>query len=365
MTTPCDRARIPRLAGLLAVLAACALAAFALAALASGPTTLPAARAAQPTGGFSVVRVDDGRSLRELQEEASRVRESMERLKTEMARVSDEYASTRAELDRIGGELVETRVELARTQSLLDTQTMIVSAHMTALYKSGDETWLDILARAGSFSQLESDVRLLHRVMDEDQEAGRELFRLTQSAEELEAGLAERRERTLVLETEIDAQRAVMADALAERRALLEGLTARIEELLVGQLPAGLKKAPKGGYNQLTWAKALLKSLGAPVTTPSLAALVAWEMAEGGHWNNSAHYNPLNTTWKMPGATSMNSVGVKAYVSWEQGFKATLRTLHNGFYGGILAALRAGDDAQAVADAVAASPWGTHSFTVR
>jgi len=360
MSSPRDRARLPRLAGVLAVLAAALLA-----VLAPGPVTPPAARAAQATGGFSVVRVDDGRSLGELQEEARRVRESMARLKAEMAAVSEDYDRTRAELDRVGSELVETRVELARTQSLLDTQTMIVSAHMTALYKTGDETWLDILARAGSFSELESDVRLLRRVMDEDQLAQLELARLTRSAEELEAGLAERRERTLVLETEIDEQRAVMADALTERRVLLEGLTARIEELLVGQLPAGLKKAPKGGYNQLTWAKALLKGLGAPVTTPNLAALVAWEMAEGGHWNNSAHYNPLNTTWKMPGATSMNSVGVKAYVSWEQGFKATLNTLHNGFYGGILAALRAGDDAQAVADAVAASPWGTHSFTVR
>jgi hypothetical protein len=66
----------------------------------------------------------------------------------------------------------------------------------------------------------------------------------------------------------------------------------------------------------------------------------------------------------MPGSTSMNSVGVKAYASWAQGFEATLKTLHNGYYGGILAALRRGDDAQDVADAVASSPWGTNSFDV-
>ncbi len=352
--------RASRLAAALA-----ALATIALAAVASGHVVTPAARAARPTGVFSVVQVDDGTSLQELQDEARRVRESMERLKAEMAEVSDDHARTLAELDRIGRELVETRVELARTQSLLDRQTALVTDHMTAMYKTGDETWLDILAQAASFSEIESNVRLLRRVMDEDYKAQVELARLTEAAGELEAGLAERRDRTLVLETEVEGQRAVMADALAERRTLLEGLTSRIEELLVGQLPAGLKKAPKGGHNQLTWAKALLKGLGAPVTTQNLAAIVAWEMAEGGHWNNSAHYNPLNTTWTMPGATSMNSVGVKAYASWAQGFKATLNTLHNGLYGGILAALRAGDDAQAVADAVAASPWGTHSFAVR
>ena len=100
------------------------------------------------------------------------------------------------------------------------------------------------------------------------------------------------------------------------------------------------------------------------MTADNVAAVTAWEMAEGGHWNNSAHYNPLNTTQSAPGATSMNYVGVKAYVSWEQGFTATLQTLRNGRYGAILAALARGDDAQAVVDAVAASPWGTHHFSV-
>ena len=35
-----------------------------------------------------------------------------------------------------------------------------------------------------------------------------------------------------------------------------------------------------------------------------------------------------------------------------------------GYYDGIIAALRRGDDAQAVADAVGDSPWGTNSFNV-
>jgi hypothetical protein len=57
-------------------------------------------------------------------------------------------------------------------------------------------------------------------------------------------------------------------------------------------------------------------------------------------------------------------VGVKAYTSWAQGLRATVITLGNGLYGGILAALRSGNDANAVAGAVAASPWGTGSFSV-
>jgi len=355
-----DTQLVPRLAGFLAVL--CLL---VLGVAATAPAEPTGARTNEDAAVFSVVEKDDGRSLGELQQEAKRVRGAMARLREEVDDVAVAYAATRAELDDLGRGLVETRLELARTQSLLDVQTATVAAHMSAMYKSGDATWLDVLARAGSFADLGSDVRLLRRVLDQDRAAQLELVRLTGAAGDLEAGLAERRQRTLVLESRLEEQRATLKDALAERRALLEGLTARIEELLVGRIPKGLAKAPKGGYNQLTWAKALLKALGAPLSTPNLAAVVAWEMAEGGHWNNSAHYNPLNTTWTMPGSTSMNSVGVKAYVSWEQGFAATLKTLHNGYYDGILRALRRGDDAQAVADAVAASPWGTHAFAVR
>ena len=101
-----------------------------------------------------------------------------------------------------------------------------------------------------------------------------------------------------------------------------------------------------------------------PITSANVRAIVSWEMAEGGHWYNGARYNPLDTTMPEPGATSMNWVGVKAYMSWAQGFTATVATLFNGNYAGIIAALRRGNDAQAVADAVAASPWGTQPFTV-
>jgi len=73
----------------------------------------------------------------------------------------------------------------------------------------------------------------------------------------------------------------------------------------------------------------------------------------------------LNTTQSMRGATIFNSVGVKAYKSWLQGLEASVITINNGLYGGILAALRTGNDGQAVAAAVAASPWGTGLFDVK
>ena len=117
-----------------------------------------------------------------------------------------------------------------------------------------------------------------------------------------------------------------------------------------------------------TWSEQLIGYLdrlygaGIPLTSSNEQAIVAWENAEGGHWHNTATYNPLNTTQPMPGSTPMNSVGVQAYGSWDQGLQATAKTLENGQYGGILQQLKQGNSATAVDQAVVASPWGTKNI---
>lgn len=113
----------------------------------------------------------------------------------------------------------------------------------------------------------------------------------------------------------------------------------------------------------VSFAEALLNALGYPETPQNVQALTAWQRAEGGNWQNTARYNPFNTTLDEPGATPINSVGVKAYTSWQQGLTATLDTLSGSAYGGIRQALAAGNNPQAVADAISSSPWGTGSFS--
>ncbi|MFD9053289.1 hypothetical protein [Streptomyces zaomyceticus] len=117
-------------------------------------------------------------------------------------------------------------------------------------------------------------------------------------------------------------------------------------------------------YTPTTWAQKVLALLGVPVSDANVKAMVAWQKAEGGHWNNPDKYNPLNTTQSMPGAVATNSHGVKAYTSWDQGLTATVKTLTNGLYGGILDALRRGDSAESVVGAVTRSPWGTKTISL-
>jgi hypothetical protein len=126
--------------------------------------------------------------------------------------------------------------------------------------------------------------------------------------------------------------------------------------LTAARIPAG------GSYTPQSWAATFLSVLGMPRTPCNLGAIDAWEAAEGGNWANAAAANPLNTTMPAPGSWAVNSVGVRAYPTWREGLAATIQTITNGRYGTILSALHAGNDAQAVADAVTASPWGTGTF---
>jgi hypothetical protein len=146
----------------------------------------------------------------------------------------------------------------------------------------------------------------------------------------------------------------VVMAALAGHHAAAGGAAADTARAVI---PAGT------AYTPASWARALLSAGGWPQTACNLAAVTAWENAEGGNWNNSAQYNPLDTTQPEPGSWPINYVNVQAYPTWQEGFTATLATLGNGNYPAILSALAAGNDAQAVADAVAASPWGTAPFT--
>jgi hypothetical protein len=118
----------------------------------------------------------------------------------------------------------------------------------------------------------------------------------------------------------------------------------------------------RAGVDSVQWAHDFLNRLGMPETADNVRAITAWEQAEG----TAAHFNPLATTQSgFAGETGFNSVGVKNYATYEDGLAANVRAITNGLYGNILAALSAGNNAMAVGQAIANSPWGTHGGVVR
>lgn len=128
-------------------------------------------------------------------------------------------------------------------------------------------------------------------------------------------------------------------------------------------MPGGALPTPvRPGFSRWSFAGDVLDAIG--VTTSgqdgqaNIVTMLAWQKAEG----TSAKFNPYATTQREQGSTTLpgNSSGVQEYTSWHDGVAATATTLQNGSYGAILQALRSGAGAQAVAQAVGRSPWGTN-----
>lgn len=125
------------------------------------------------------------------------------------------------------------------------------------------------------------------------------------------------------------------------------------------------------------WAKSFCKYAGFPHGDDApghhnLWALVAWMAAEGGSGDNpppQARWNPLNTTWRLPGSTDFNWVGVQNYPTETDGLDATLRTLRQTEpelrFVAIHNHLAAGMPARDTLLCVERSAWGTGGLAVR
>lgn len=112
----------------------------------------------------------------------------------------------------------------------------------------------------------------------------------------------------------------------------------------------------KAGVDPTTWARDFLTKAGLPITAENVRAVEAWQQAEG----TAAKFNPLATTQGgFAGSTNFNSVGVKNFVSYQDGIEANVKVLNNGLYPNIIAALKKGDSALDVALAIKNSPWGS------
>jgi hypothetical protein len=100
------------------------------------------------------------------------------------------------------------------------------------------------------------------------------------------------------------------------------------------------KTAPQPIQTLTAWTDALLRRIGAPVTTANRAFISGWAKREG----TAAANNPLATTLRLPGSVPLpgNPAGVQQYTTPASGVEATARTLLSG-YPSIVSELRTGN----------------------
>ena len=151
----------------------------------------------------------------------------------------------------------------------------------------------------------------------------------------------------------------VLLNQLAEKRREALAIVAELDAAEQSQALATLAAATQGTASipYGDWAARFLDQLGVPACQDNLAVVVAWQVAEG----TQAAWNPLATSWPLPGATVFNGYGVRNYASLEDGLTASVRTVRlrtSGLgYDWIVYRLSQCAPAELTAEAINASAW--------
>jgi hypothetical protein len=100
--------------------------------------------------------------------------------------------------------------------------------------------------------------------------------------------------------------------------------------------------APVTSASETAFIRAVLKDTDAPRTSANINSLASWFTREFSSWPPRAENNPMATAEPEPGDTIYNYDGVRNYPTAREGAEATAQALEDGYYPGIVAALRSG-----------------------
>jgi len=315
-------------------------------------------------------RLDQARAdLRTLEEQLTSQREQvdvvarqLEALEQEVVQAEERYRELEVLLDRTDAEAEAASDEYQEVQQRLGgivaEAYMGGTGEMVAFIMDADSqadlsARLDLLSAiavsnanlADRATQLASDLeQRSDEITTVTKDKAEVLKDLEQQKEDLKAASVKHQEAVKTMEqTRID-----LFDLVDELKKDL-----RLEDIqYLQQTFRGEASLPYG-----QWAGVFLDEMGAPACRDNLVVMVAWQLNEG----TTADWNPLATTYYMPGSTSFNSFGVRNYASLASGLEASRLTLQEGsesyLYGPIIDALRGCSSAMTTAKAINRSSW--------
>jgi cell wall-associated NlpC family hydrolase len=170
--------------------------------------------------------------LPDLRARAAAARAEIARLDRDAAAAVERYNAARVDLDQTNAQLIDARRELTRSQEQADRAQLVLGERLSEIYKSEDLGLLDILLTAGDLTDIGTHLDYIERVNGVDAAAVTDLAALTQRVQDLKDGIESERDAALAREIALRQSQADVEDKLAERKALLANLDARVERLV-------------------------------------------------------------------------------------------------------------------------------------
>jgi hypothetical protein len=327
------------------------------AALIAGVLVLSGSGALADLG--STPRPGVGGRLAEAKRRIASTEAQVARLRTQLldvaARVSQEEDAYAALVTSVALE----RERLASTSQAYGDAKRLLDERVRTAYMGGTGTLMEAMLGAPTLGDLSLVLETQNRQAESDGALAIRTGDLAQQAADSEALVSDLLAKQSDQLASLDARREELGASFAQQQALLSQLVDARRELERLLRQQHLRSTGSTGMNISfeRWADHFLRRLVVPACQPNVVAVVAWETAE----YTAAKWNPLATTYKMPGATKFNGAGVRNYRSLNQGLDATVSTLLLGVrsygYGAIIAALADCAPPIVTAEAIRASSW--------
>ncbi|MFY9586823.1 MAG: hypothetical protein WAT66_05135 [Actinomycetota bacterium] len=327
---------------------------------------LASAAAASPADTKEKI-ADAKRRLAALQASIASRQKDIASMQRSMRTLAGAVASHRRGYAQIRSALASTKARIVDNEARYQTLRGLIDAAAADAYTRGQTYVIEAVLDSESMSDA-ADVMSYSRAIT------RRNLELIDQARMIGAQLAQQKRRESELAdqsraalTRLSDEQAELFTAFADSQTKLAGLARdrvqlgtllmRLRSQLRAEELAAAFAAANGGtpISFGRWAEAFLEYIHVPVARNNLVVMVAWQWAE----YTDARWNPLATTYPMPGSTSFNSHGVRNYASLKQGLEATTRTLRHAGYGyeAILANLARNADPMTTARAINESRW--------
>jgi peptidoglycan hydrolase CwlO-like protein len=323
-----------------------------------------------PASGDTASKLSQARArLQHLGDQIKSEQAQVSSLRSELATLNGKIDAEQARLHKLNAALLLTRSQMEEARAQYQATRARIDDMARTVYMQGPGSSIAVILGATSFSNLLDRVQFVSDVGQQEADLGTELqlieAQLRARSHKLSGLVAQQKTLLAQLTQQQQSKAAAVAaqetalQQLDTTRTQIVQLVARLQRQLRREELASIGRIFQGGHNATygRWAGVFLQTMGASTCHSNMVVAVAWQVAEF----TQADWNPLATTYPMPGSTSYNYAGVRNYVSLTQGLGATRLTIQGGLrshgYGAIVSGLSACADPMTTARAINASDW--------
>ena len=148
------------------------------------------------------------KEAKEAGKKAAEATANFEEAEARLDALQGQMEQTRADIEATKAEIEETRVKMAQKEAEIEEQNNALNNRLTAMYKTGTVGFVDVVLSSESVEDLLSNVGMVHRILESDQELLKKLQKDYKELEKMKKHLEEQQAALEQKEIQLEAAQA-------------------------------------------------------------------------------------------------------------------------------------------------------------